>query len=82
MTKREIKTYNHERNGAEACKKLSQAAINFIATTDPLTVWEYEENGRTLYAYEMGDNALIQGLTLEELNTEFEEWAAEFAKVE
>ena len=62
-------------SGELACQNLSNKAFNFYIDTEPLTVYQYEDNnGKTLYAYcgAIGDR---QDMTFEELNECFEELA-------
>lgn len=59
--------------GEMACRDLSQKALDFYTTTDPLKVYEYEADEGKRYAYTgaIGDK---DGLTFEELQEIFEEW--------
>ena len=58
--------------GEMAVRSLSDKAAEFYNGADPLDVFEYEEDGKKLYAYSgaIGDR---DGLTFEELERDFEE---------
>ena len=62
--------------GEEAMRRVSEKALWFYDNTDPLAVYQYEdEDGNKLYAYDGCFSA--SGLTLEELQKDFEELADE-----
>lgn len=58
--------------GEMATRSLSDKAAEFYNGTDPLDVFEYEENGAKLYAYS-GAFGERDGMTFEELERDFEE---------
>lgn len=67
------KFYNSEKvAGKMATRSLSDKAAEFYNGTDPLDVFEYEENGAKLYAYS-GAFGERDGMTFEELESDFEE---------
>lgn len=67
------KFYNSEKVAGEmATRSLSDKAAEFYNGTDPLDVFEYEENGAKLYAY-TGAFGERDGMTFEELESDFEE---------
>ena len=67
------KFYNSEKVAGEmATRSLSDKAAEFYNGTDPLDVFEYEENGAKLYAYS-GAFGERDGMTFEELESDFEE---------
>lgn len=71
------KFYNSEKVAGEmATRSLSDKAAEFYNGTDPLDVFEYEENGNKLYAYS-GVFGERDGMTFEELERDFEEMQKE-----
>lgn len=54
-----------------AIRSLSDKAAEFYNGTDPLDVFEYEEDGTKLYAYS-GAFGERDGMTFEELERDFE----------
>lgn len=58
--------------GEMAIRSLSNKAAEFYNGTDPLDVFEYEEDGNKLYAYS-GAFGERDGMTFEELERAFEE---------
>lgn len=58
--------------GELATRSLSNKAAEFYNGTDPLDVFEYEEDGNKLYAYS-GAFGERDGMTFEELERDFEE---------
>ena len=69
-------TIKEKQNGELAMRGLSFKADWFYGGADPLTVAEYEEDDKTLYAIRgcLGDK---DGITFEELQEMFEDWADE-----
>ncbi len=69
-----MKKFNNSQKlaGEMAIRSLSDKAAEFYNGADPLDVFEYEEDGKKLYAYSgaIGDR---DGLTFEELERDFEE---------
>lgn len=63
--------------GELATRSLSDKAAEFYNGADPLDVFEYEEDGAKLYAY-TGAFGERDGMTLEELERDFEEMQEEF----
>ena len=62
--------------GEMAVRSLSNKAAEFYNGSDPLDVFEYEEDGAKLYAYS-GAFGERDGLTFEELERDFEEMQEE-----
>lgn len=67
--------------GEMAVRSLSGKAAEFYNGSDPLDVFEYEEDGAKLYAYS-GAFGERDGLTFEELERDFEEMQEEFDRFE
>lgn len=63
--------------GEMAIRSLSDKAAEFYSGADPLDVFEYEEDGKKLYAYS-GAFGERDGMTFEELERDFEEMQEEF----
>lgn len=72
-------TGSEKRAGEMAIRRMSKKAQEFYNGTDPLEVFEYEdsESGVLLYAYSgcLGDD---QGMTFEQLQSDFEAMYDEF----
>lgn len=68
-------------NGEMAVRSLSDKARAVYNDTDPLAVYEYEQDGTKLYAY---TGALGEGedLTFEQLNQMFEDVADEYTDID
>lgn len=64
-------TISEKRAGEMAVRKMSDKAQNFYSGTDPLNVYEYEQDEKALYAYD-GCLGETSGMTFEELEKEFE----------
>lgn len=62
--------------GELATRSLSNKAAEFYNETDPLDVFEYEEDGNKSYAYS-GAFGERDGMTFEELERDFEEMQEE-----
>lgn len=62
--------------GEMAIRSLSDKASEFYSGADPLDVFEYEEDGKKLYAYS-GAFGERDGMTFEELERDFEEMQEE-----
>lgn len=62
--------------GEMAIRSLSNKAAEFYNGTDPLDVFEYEEDGNKSYAYS-GAFGERDGMTFEELERDFEEMQEE-----
>ena len=63
-------------NGELAMRSANEWASAFYETTDPLDVYEYKVNDETRYTYNLCGE-LVEGLTFEELEAEFEAFARE-----
>lgn len=73
-----MKKFNNSQKlaGEMAIRSLSDKAAEFYNGTDPLDVFEYEEDGAKLYAY-TGAFGERDGMTFEELERDFEEMQEE-----
>lgn len=72
-------TMKNQINAGLACRRLSEKADQFLHSTSPLDVYEYETEEGTRYAYN-GCIGTKEDMTFEELEEEFElEWEATFA---
>ena len=64
--------------GEMACRSLNAEAQAFYCGTDPLTVYGYEKDGEELYDVALFQQEVnFEGLTFEELEKLFEEYADE-----
>lgn len=73
-----MKKFNNSQKlaGEMAIRSLSDKAAEFYNGADPLDVFEYEEDGKKLYAYS-GAFGERDGMTFEELERDFEEMQEE-----
>lgn len=69
-------TNSEKSRGEMAVWNLSEKAQRGYDETDPMTVYEYENDGRTLYAVEDADG-IHKGLNLEELEEFLEAYCIE-----
>lgn len=78
-----MKKFNNSEKlaGEMAIRSLSDKAAEFYNGSDPLDVFEYEENGAKLYAYS-GAFGERDGMTFEELERDFEEMQEELEEEE
>lgn len=72
-------TDSMKRNGELAMRSASEKAIGLYESTDPLVVFEYEDDEEKKYGYD-GCIGYADGLTFDELNKEFEDLFDEFSE--
>ena len=67
-------TNENKVNGELAVRGFSDKAKKYYDETEPLYVYEYEDdNGNTLYAFDFGGE-ITSGLSFDEINRIFEEY--------
>ena len=77
-----IKTIENKVNGELAIRGMSDKAKNFYNESDPIEVYEYDdESGNKLYAYD-GAFGYSEGLTFQELQNCFEDMQDDFEGLE